>query len=75
MRAFLIVLSLIPMVITIGATKRFIAVICGITLVVLGSLSPFLQVSNLSMFLLLASSGGIFLQNFLIGLLGGFCDG
>jgi hypothetical protein len=75
MRALLVILSLIPMVITIGATKRFIAVICGITLVVLGILSPFLQVSNLSMFLLLASSGKIFLQNFLIGLLVGFVLG
>lgn len=70
-RAILVVLSLVPMIITIGATKRFIAVICGISLVVLGSISPFLQVSNLSMFLLLASSGRIFLQNFLIGLFTG----
>jgi hypothetical protein len=75
MKAFLVVLSLIPMIITIGATKRFIAVISGITLVVLCALSPFLQVSNLSMFLLLASSGKLFLQNFLIGILAGWILG
>jgi hypothetical protein len=75
MKSLLIVLSLIPMIVTIGATKRFIAVISGITLVVLSALSPFLQVSNLSMFLLLASSGKIFLQNFLIGILVGLIMG
>jgi hypothetical protein len=75
MKALLIVLSLIPMIITIGATKRFIAVMSGISLVVLGAVSPFLQVSNLSMFLLLASSGKLFLQNFLIGLCAGFILG
>jgi hypothetical protein len=42
---------------------------------VLGALGPFLQVSNLSMFLLLASSGKIFLQNFLIGIFVGFILG
>ena len=75
MKALLIVLSLIPMIVTIGATKRFIAVMSGITLVVLGSLSPFLQLSNLSMFLFLASSAKIYLQNFLIGILAGFILG
>jgi hypothetical protein len=75
MQAFIIVFSLIPMIITIGATKRFIAVMSGLSLVVLGALGPFLQVSNFSMFLLLASSGKIFLQNFLIGILAGFILG
>ena len=75
MKALLIVFSLIPMITTIGATKRFIAVMSGISLVVLGALSPFLQVSNLSMFLLLASSGNLFIQYFLIGILVGFILG
>ena len=75
MKAILIVFSLIPMITTIGATKRFIAVMSGISLVVLGALGPFLQVSNLSMFLLLASSGKLFIQNFLIGIFIGFILG
>ncbi len=70
-KAFLIVLSLIPLIMTVGATKRFIGVICGLTLIILGCISPFLQVSNLPMFLLLASSGKIFLQNFFIGMITG----
>lgn len=75
MKAVLIVFSLLPMITTIGATKRFIAVMSGISLVVLGALGPFLQVSNLSMFLLLASSGNLFIQNFLIGIFVGFILG
>jgi hypothetical protein len=75
MKAVLIVFSLIPMITTIGATKRFIAVMSGISLVVLGALGPFLQVSNLSMFLLLASSGSLFIQYFLIGIFVGFILG
>jgi hypothetical protein len=67
-RAPLIVLSVLPLVLTIRTTKRRLAVICGIILFVVGGVVPLLQqVNTLPLFLLVASAWEIFFQNFLTG--------
>ena len=67
-RAPLIVLSVLPLVLTIRTTKRRLVVICGIILFVIGGVVPLLmRVNILPLFLLVASAWEIFFQNFLTG--------
>ena len=68
MRAPLIVLSVLPLLVTIRTTRRRLAVICGIILFVVGGVVPLLQqVNTLPLFLLVASAWEIFFQNFPTG--------
>ncbi len=67
-RAPLIVLSVLPLVLTVRTTRRRLVVICGIILFVIGGVVPLLhQVNILPLFLLVASAWEIFFQNFLTG--------
>jgi hypothetical protein len=67
-RAPLIVLSMLPLVLTLRTTKRRLAIMCGIILFVVGGVVPLmLRVNMLPLFLLVASAWEIFFQNFLTG--------
>jgi hypothetical protein len=67
-RAPLIVLSVLPLILTMRTTRRRLAAICGIILFVIGGVVPLLQQANiLPLFLLVASAWEIFFQNFLTG--------
>jgi hypothetical protein len=67
-RAPLIVLSVLPLVLTMRTTRRRLAIMCGISLFVVGGLVPLLlRVNMLPLFLLVASAWEIFFQNFLTG--------
>ena len=67
-RAPLIVLSVLPLVLTMQTTRRRLAIMCGIILFVVGGVVPLMmRVNSLPSFLLLASAWEIFFQNFLTG--------
>jgi hypothetical protein len=68
MRAPLIVLSMLPLVLTMRTTRRRLAIMCGIILFVVGGVVPLmLRVNMLPLFLLVASAWEIFFQNLLTG--------
>jgi hypothetical protein len=67
-RAPLIVLSIVPLVLTMRTTKRRLAVTCGTILFMVGGLIPLLQ-APLPVFLRVASAWEIFLQNFPTGVI------
>jgi hypothetical protein len=68
-RAPLIVLSVLPLVLTMRITRWRLSVISGTILFVVGGVVPLLlQVNMLPLFLLVASAWEIFFQNFLTGI-------
>ncbi len=67
-RAPLIILSMLPLVLTLRTTRWRLAIMCGIILFVVGGVVPLLlRVNMLPLFLLVASAWEIFFQNLLTG--------
>ena len=66
-RAPLIVLAIVPLILTLKMKKRWLAVLCGMILFVIGGIIPLLLNTALPDFLRFASVIEIFFQNFLTG--------
>ena len=66
-RAPLIVLAIVPLILTLKMKKRWLAVLCGMILFVIGGIIPLLLESALPDFLRFASAIEIFFQNFFTG--------
>lgn len=66
-RAPLMVLSIVPLILTMRITKGRLAGICGIILFMVGGAIPLAMATELPVFLRVASAWEIFFQNFLTG--------
>jgi hypothetical protein len=67
LRAPLMVLSIVPLILTMRIAKGRLAGICGIILFMVGGAIPLALATELPMFLRVASAWEIFFQNFLTG--------
>lgn len=66
-RSPLIILAIVPLILTLKVKKRWLAVLCGMILFVIGGIIPLLLNTALPDFLRFASAIEIFFQNFLAG--------
>lgn len=68
-RSPLIIISILPLIITLDVSKKLRAILSGTVLFIIGGIIPLLQqLNSLPLFLLMASSVEIFFQNFLTGI-------